>query len=70
MTTSDIPTYDEAFVWTWLPGETQPIVAGRLAAGGGAVTFTYGRSYLANPAAVPLYEPELPLRPGEADDDF
>lgn len=65
MTTSDIPTYDEAFVWTWLPGETKPIVAGRLAAGGGAVTFTYGRSYLANSAAVPLYAPELPLRPGE-----
>jgi serine/threonine-protein kinase HipA len=65
MTISDIPAYDEAFVWTWLPGETKPVVAGRLAVDAGSVTFTYGRSYLANPAAIPLYEPELPLRPGE-----
>ena len=23
--------YEEAFVWIWLPGETRPVVAGRLA---------------------------------------
>jgi serine/threonine-protein kinase HipA len=65
MTTSDLPRHDEAFVWTWLPGATTPVVAGRLAARDNIVTFTYGRSYLANPAAIPLYEPELPLRAGE-----
>jgi serine/threonine-protein kinase HipA len=54
----------EAFVWTWLPGEEEPVVAGRLELTGGIVSFNYGRSYLAHPDAIPLYLPELPLRPG------
>ena len=54
----------EAFVWTWLPGEEEPVVAGRLELAGGIVSFNYGRSYLARPDAIPLYLPELPLRPG------
>lgn len=56
--------YEEAFVWVWLPGETTPVVAGRLAALDSQIVFNYGRSYLARNKAIPLYEPELPLRPG------
>jgi len=54
----------EAFVWTWLPGASEPVVAGRLETGGEIVYFTYGRSYLDRPGAIPLYLPELPLRQG------
>lgn len=59
---------NEAFVWIWLPGETQPVVAGKLEAENGFIHFNYGKSYLErisdkNPA-IPIYEPELPLRPG------
>lgn len=58
----------EAFVWIWLPGETQPVVAGKLEADNGTIHFNYGKSYLdrtddKNPA-IPIYEPELPLRAG------
>lgn len=53
-----------AFVWVWLPGATDPVVAGRLDAAGGPVTFTYGRSYLARDEAIPVYLPELPLQRG------
>lgn len=62
MTTSDTPA--AAFVWTWLPGASTPVVAGRLDALGDIFSFTYGRSYLARPDAIPLYLPELPLRRG------
>ncbi len=67
MTSSTAPR--EAFVWVWLPDQTQPVVAGRLAADTrGNLQFNYGRSYLervhdASPA-IALFEPELPLRPG------
>jgi len=58
----------EAFVWIWLPDETTPVVAGRLEAGNGYIHFNYGRSYLERigdqSAAIPIYEPELPLRAG------
>jgi serine/threonine-protein kinase HipA len=58
----------EAFVWIWLPGATQPVVAGKLEADNGTIHFNYGRSYLErigdkNPA-IPIYEPELPLQAG------
>jgi serine/threonine-protein kinase HipA len=59
--TSD-PT--EAFVWAWLPGRTDPVVAGRLDKSDEIIYFTYGRSYLGRPDAIPLYAPELPLRQG------
>ena len=62
---SRLPTYDEAFVWVWLPGATEPIVAGRLHAHDGLITFNYGKSYLERAEAIPLYLPELPLQPGE-----
>ena len=58
----------EAFVWIWLPGQTEPVVAGRLEADDGRILFNYGKSYLArthdsNPA-IAIYEPELPLKIG------
>lgn len=58
------PKADRAYVWVWLPGQTEPVVAGVLEPAGSLITFTYGRSYLARPDAVPLYLPELPLTRG------
>jgi serine/threonine-protein kinase HipA len=55
---------DEAYVWVWLPQATEPVVAGRLSVEGDLINFNYGRSYLGRGEAVPLYLPELPLRPG------
>ena len=52
------------YVWVWLPGASTPIVAGRIDRIDGDIKFTYGDSYLANPLAVALYLPELPLRAG------
>lgn len=45
--TSDVKTPDGAFVWTWLPNETEPVVAGRITAEGDRYIFNYGASYLA-----------------------
>lgn len=59
--TSDAPT---AFVWIWLPGTEEPVVAGRVDRRADRLVFGYGRSYLERPDAIPIYEPELPLRPG------
>ncbi|MDA9453727.1 phosphatidylinositol kinase [Bradyrhizobium sp. CCBAU 11445] len=61
--TSD-PKFTEAYVWTWLPGQTKPVVAGILSARGEQLVFNYGRSYLARKDAIALYQPELPLRSG------
>lgn len=55
---------DEAYVWIWLPGETEPVVAGRLEADNDIIHFNYGKSYLERPNAMPIYEPELPLGSG------
>ena len=54
----------EAFVWCWLPGAAEPVVAGRVWTEGDIVNFNYGRSYLERADAIPLYLPELPLRSG------
>jgi len=58
----------EAFVWIWLPDEVQPVVAGKLEADNGNIRFNYGKSYLERihdtKPAIPIYEPELPLKPG------
>ncbi|MCY4067792.1 MAG: type II toxin-antitoxin system HipA family toxin [Acidimicrobiaceae bacterium] len=56
---------DRAFVWVWLEGAVEPVVAGRLDDRGTTVTFTYARSYLQRTDAVALFLPELPLRSGE-----
>ena len=57
-------TSERAYVWTWLAGREEPVVAGALDVVGDQLRFVYGRSYLARPDAVPLYLPELPLEPG------
>ena len=63
-------TAAEVYVWIWLPDATQPVVAGKLEQHNGYIHFNYGKSYLerihdtATPA-IPIYEPELPLRPGQ-----
>ena len=48
----------KAFVWIWLPGETEPVIAGRLEAEGNRLLFNYGRSYLERihdaPPAIPI----------------
>lgn len=54
----------DAFVWMWLPGETKPVVTGRLAEDAARLTFTYDASYLGRKNAIPIYEPELPLGKG------
>jgi len=54
----------EAYVWIWLPGETEPVVAGKLEAANGVIQFNYGKSYLQRPNSIPIYEPELPLQRG------
>ncbi len=54
----------EAFVWMWLPGATEPVVAGRLDQDGDRLTYTYGASYRRRKSAIPIYEPELPLQEG------
>lgn len=61
MTSDKTPA--EAFVWVWLPGETTPVVAGRLFASGETLLFNYGKSYLGRGNAISLYDPELPLKP-------
>lgn len=54
----------QAYVWVWLPGNTEPVVAGLLTSVGSELQFTYGRSYLGRKDAIPLYTPELPLESG------
>jgi serine/threonine-protein kinase HipA len=66
MTTSEPQT---AFVWTWLPGTAEPVVAGRVDADGQVYFFTYARSYRQRAEAMPLYGPELPLVPGTLQPD-
>ncbi|WP_051246375.1 type II toxin-antitoxin system HipA family toxin [Nocardioides halotolerans] len=63
----------EGFVWVWLPGATDPVVAGTITRtthrydNAAVCTFTYDRTYLSRPDAVSLFTPELPLRPGVFD---
>ena len=56
--------YRQAYVWIWLPGQVEPVVAGKLEADRGLMHFNYGRSYLEHRDAIPIYLPELPLEPG------
>lgn len=63
--TSDPFRSRRVFVWTWLPGDSNPVVAGAVdRVGADRLDFTYARSYLDNEKAVSLYSPELPLRRG------
>jgi len=54
----------EAYVWIWLPAETEPVVAGRIEADGDRYVFNYGKSYLDRSDRMPIYLPELPLDAG------
>jgi serine/threonine-protein kinase HipA len=58
------PQQDEAYVWIWLPGATQPVVTGRISRQGERLSVNYGQSYLDRPEAIPIFEPELPLQRG------
>ena len=57
-------TSEELYVWTWLPDQTEPVLAGRVDQAGALVTFVYALRYRARPDAISLFAPELPLRPG------
>lgn len=57
-------SYNEIFVWIWLPDETDPVVAGKITKADKRILFTYGQSYLDNPKAIPIYDKELPLQSG------
>jgi serine/threonine-protein kinase HipA len=57
-------TSERTYVWTWLGGRTEPVVAGALDPVGGQLTFTYARSYRERPDPVPLWPGELPLAAG------
>lgn len=70
MTSETRITYSaqDAFVWIWLRGATAPVVAGKVYhthPGADEYRFLYGQRYLANPDAISLYEPDLPLRVGK-----
>lgn len=56
--------YTEAYVWIWLPGEVEPVIAGKLTAERDTLAFNYGKSYLERDNAISIYDRELPLRPG------
>lgn len=59
------PRPAQAFVWIWLPGAGDPVVAARLTDRGPRMSFVYGQSYLARNDAVALSLPDLPLQDDE-----
>jgi len=56
-------TSERAYVWTWLPGKTTPVVAGYVEGDGKPLRFAYAQSYLERDNAIAL-GPELPLGRG------
>lgn len=56
--------HTEAYVWIWLPGQIEPVVAGKLTAEADTLLFNYGKSYLQRDNAISIYDRELPLRSG------
>jgi len=56
----------DLYTWIYLPGQSQPVVAGKLTISatpaGNAGIFVYGKSYLSNPDALPIDPVSLPLR--------
>ncbi|MBA3744952.1 type II toxin-antitoxin system HipA family toxin [Sporichthya sp.] len=63
--TSEPGRAGRVFVWTWLHGQGEPVVAGAVdRVGADRFDFTYARSYWENVNAISLYAPELPLRRG------
>jgi serine/threonine-protein kinase HipA len=64
MISNNYKEYQEAYVWIWLPEQTEPIVAGKLTTDGNSVLFNYGKSYLERKEAISIYDKELPLKSG------
>lgn len=55
-------TSEQCYVWKWLKGETEPVVAGALLfAESGGMSFRYGQTYMARENKEPIYVEELPL---------
>ncbi|CAH7136240.1 type II toxin-antitoxin system HipA family toxin [Vibrio alginolyticus] len=52
---------NSCFVWKWLKGETEPVVAGKIVMDGEQMVFVYGSSYLARDNREAIYSEELPL---------
>jgi len=52
---------DEAYLWFYLPGESEPVVCGIVAFNGQENVFRYARSYLQRDNAVPLAPPNCTL---------
>ncbi|WP_309615916.1 type II toxin-antitoxin system HipA family toxin [Salinibacterium sp.] len=52
------------YVWTWLSGTDEPVVAGGVEERNGRLSFYYADSYRARANAISLYAPEVPLRSG------
>jgi serine/threonine-protein kinase HipA len=55
---------ESVYVWAWLPKSEEPVPAGVLERSENVLFFRYGTSYLSREGAIPLYQPELPLREG------
>jgi len=51
----------DAYIWIWLPGESEPVVCGRLEPENNTYGFVYGKSYLNRSNAIALDPRELPL---------
>lgn len=70
---AEAPTPETAYVWAWLPGQLEPVVAGSVTqtkqrlGENPVIGFVYARSYRQRPDAIPLFAPELPLREGTFD---
>ena len=52
---------DEAYLWLYLPGETEPVVCGIVAFNGQDHVFRYAKSYLQRDNAIPLAPPKCTL---------
>jgi len=55
---------NEAYVWIWLPGAVEPVVAGIISRSANQYLFNYGQSYLSLDNAISLNPYELPLQSG------
>ena len=59
----------QLFVWIWLPGATEPVVAGQVLRNEDTdvIHFGYGRSYRDRSDAIPIFTPDLPIKEGLID---
>lgn len=56
--------HSQCYVWIWLPGYVEPVVAGQLQQIQDRMVFNYGQSYLKRHDAIAIYDQELPLKAG------